>query len=127
MGDFNKSDTSGLSPHPPNFGVVSLRAVFLGTVLFLVLIYELPKAMGINPFPDLSGGTVGYADNVIMWISGPSVDVVKPLLESTADSVVAYMAANCLSLIPGKTQVQWVNSGKMSPCVPVCGSLALTC
>ena len=88
-----------------------------GPILFLVLIHDPPAAMGFNNFPSLSGGTVGYADNVLMWISGPSVESVKPMVESTAASVVAYMAAYCLSLNPEKTQVMWINSGRLQPCV----------
>ena len=82
----------------------------LGPVLFLVLIHNLPEAVGFNSFPNLSGGTVSYADDVVIWISGPSVEAVKLLVELTAASVVAYMAANCLTLNPEKTQVLWINS-----------------
>ena len=47
----------------------------------------------------------------------------KSLVESTATSVVAYMAENCLTLNPEKTQVLWINSGKSSPCVKIGSSL----
>ena len=89
----------------------------LGPILFLVLIHDLPAAIGFNNFPSLSGATVGYADDVLMWISGPSMESVKPMVESTAASVVAYMAVNCLSLNSEKTQVLWINSGRLQLCV----------
>ena len=61
-------------------------------------------AVGIDPFPSPLGGTIGYANDVVVWISGPSVEAVKPMIESTASSVVDYMAANCMALNPEKTQ-----------------------
>ena len=42
---------------------------------------------------------------------------------STATSVVSYMAENCLTLNPEKTQVLWINSGKFSPCIKIGSSL----
>ena len=91
----------------------------LGPVLFLVLIHDLPEMAGFNNFPSLYGGTVSSDKDVVMWISGPSVEAVEPLVESTAASLVAYMAANCLTLNLEKPQVLWINSGKMRPCVMI--------
>ena len=86
------------SPSPVRCGVP--HCSLLGPVLFMALIYDLPAAMTINSLPNFSDGTVGCADDVVMWISGPSVEVVRPAMESTARSVVTYMAANCLALNP---------------------------
>ena len=36
-----------------------------------------------------SAGGVGYADDIFIWISGPSSETVKPILESKAKAVVA--------------------------------------
>ena len=95
----------------------------LGPVLFLALIHNLLASVGINPLPSLSSGTVGYVDDVVLWLSGPSVEVVKPELESTARLVASYMAANCMALNPEKTQVIWFGSGSKSPKVMVGNAL----
>ena len=54
-----------------------------------------------------------------LLISGPSVEVVKPMIESTASSAVDYMAANRMALNPERTQILWVGSGAKSPMVMV--------
>ena len=46
-------------------------------------------AMGIDTFPKLSSGKVGYMDDVVIWISGTSVEAVRSVIESTANAVVA--------------------------------------
>ena len=79
--------------------------------------------MGIEPFPNLSGGKVSYVDDVVIWISGPLVEKMKPLLESKASLVVTYKEANCLILNPEKTQVLWLGSGMKSPSVLVGNTL----
>ena len=60
---------------------------------------------------------------LVVWISGPSVEVVKPVIESTATSEVAYMANNCMALNPEKTQVLWIGPGTTSPKVMIGNSL----
>ena len=66
---------------------------------------------------------MGYADDVVIWISGRSAEAVKQAIESTAESVVAYMDNNFMALNPGKTQVLWIGSGLNSPTVSIGSSL----
>ena len=104
-------------PSAVKFGVP--QGSLLGPVLFLILIHDLPFAMNIDPVPSPTSGTVGYADDVLIWFSGPSMETVKPALESTAKTVVDYMAANFMALNPDKTQILWIGSGSNSPRVTI--------
>ena len=45
--------------------------------------------MNFDPIPSRSGGAVSFADNVLVWLSVPSVEVVKPKFESVTKAVVA--------------------------------------
>ena len=104
-------------PSAVKFGVP--QGSLLGPVLFLILIHDLPFAMNIDPVPSPTSGIVGYADDVLIWFSGPSMETVKPALESTAKTVVDYMAANFMALNPDKTQILWMGSGSNSPRVNI--------
>ena len=108
------------SPSPLQCGVP--QGSLLGPVLFLVLVHDLSMAMGLSPFPSSSGRTISYADDLVVWISGVSIKVARPVLESKSRSVAAYMTANCLSLNPEKTQVLWIESGSNTPAVLVSNS-----
>ncbi len=91
----------------------------LGPVLFLTMIADLPQAMGLNPVPSSTGGTIGYADDVLMWVEGPSVDSVKPVLESKSRAVLQFMANHFLALNPDKTQILWIGTGSNTPDVAI--------
>ena len=108
-------------PSPVQSGVP--QGGFFGTVLFLALIHDLTKVIDINPMLSSSGGTIGYEDGVLIWISGPLVDAVKLQLKSAAKAVVPYMAINIWHKVhgpkPRNTQILWVRSGPKSPTVTI--------
>ena len=91
----------------------------LGPVLFLALLADLPHAMDLNPVPSACGGTIGYADDVLMWVEGTTVDAVKSALEKKATAVSHYMVTHFLSLNPDKTQILWIGSGSDTPNVVI--------
>ena len=91
-----------------------------GPMLFPTLIHDLPRAIVIDPILSSLSGTSGYADSILDWLSGPSVEAVKPVLESLVRAVVAYLDANYMALSLGKTQIFWVSLGPCSPCVTIC-------
>ena len=62
------------SPLQVKFGIP--QGSLLGPLFFLALIHDLPQALNMDPFPPLSGGTVGYADDVVIWISGRTAEAV---------------------------------------------------
>ena len=85
------------SPSPAKYGV--LKGSLLGPMLFPTLIHDLPQVMDISPILTSSGGTVGYADDILIWFSGPSIEAVKVKLEPTARAVVEYMAVNLTAIL----------------------------
>ena len=82
-----------------------------------------PSSYGDWPLQILSGGTVGYEDAVVISFSGTSDESVRPVIESTARSVVAYMAYNSMALNPERTQLLWIGSGLSSPDIMVGNTL----
>ena len=85
----------------------------LGPLLFLALLIDLPLAIGVGEDASPIGrGTVGYADDCVVWVCGKDTETVKDEMEAAASAIVSYMASNKLVLNPTKTQVLWAGTSQ---------------
>ena len=87
---------------PVQFGVP--QGSILGPALFLLAVADLPRALD---FENDSGGTIGYADDTVLWVIAPTINLAKSRLEQASRVVLDYTARHHLALNPEKTQILW--------------------
>ncbi len=87
----------------------------LGPLLFLVLVSDMPCAIGADASKDNKVGYISYADDLVTWASDKDADVAIGRLEDIARSTSSYTAANWLSLSKEKTQFMVVGSPNPPP------------
>jgi hypothetical protein len=93
------------------FGV--RQGSILGPVLFITLMADLPAYLKTH-------NIVIYADDVNLWVSGPTAEYVAARLTETAKLMTSYATKNGLALNAGKTQLLFSKgAGKHPPTVRV--------
>ena len=91
---------------PIKFGV--RQGSILGPLLFVVLLSDLPRELGIataaaGAGPQWSGACM-YADDVTLWAHGKTAEAARGTLQEMTNKFTEYAASRCLSLNPLKTQ-----------------------
>ena len=62
-----------------------------------------------------NGGTIGYADDVVVWVNGNTTEAVKTKLEEISQRFITYTRNHFLAINLDKTQIMWVNSSESPP------------
>ena len=81
-----------------------VRQGILGPILDLILMADLPIALGIT-----EAFLVGYADDVALWASSKDPKEVLALLTQHAANFARFAAERGLVLNAGKTQLMWAS------------------
>ena len=78
----------------------------LGPALFISLISDLPHVLGVS-----DATAAAYADDLVVWQDGDTVEEVSARLEAKASALVKYAKENCLALNEAKTELLWSSPG----------------
>ena len=76
----------------------------LGPILFLVMIYDMPKCLTKDTL-NTSSRVTGYADDTAVYVKVKHVNHLKPELERLASEMICYCNDNGLILNGQKTQI----------------------